>query len=103
MQCPFESVPLILMIELATALQNESDRPIHYFLNSENSKLDDEMRSISDCDLNVIGDVSTTNFDQLLIPNYLHKDVFNIFHSFSHPGVRATRDLISKCFAYGLA
>ena len=30
----------------------------------------------------------------------LHKHVFNIFYSLSHPGVRATRDLICKHFVW---
>ena len=42
------------MTELATAQRNDSD--LLNFLNSENSKLNVEMRSISDCDLNLIGD-----------------------------------------------
>ena len=55
------------------------------------------MHSISDCNLNLIGDVSTSEF-QPIVPNCLHKEIFNIFHSLSHPGVKATRDLI----LYGL-
>ena len=85
------------MIELATAQQNDSD--LLKFLNSENSKLNVEMRSISDCDLNLIGDVSTGEF-RPIVPNCLRKDVFNIFHSLSHPGVRATRDLLCKRFVW---
>ena len=93
----FESIPPISMIELATAQQNDSD--LLKFLNSENSKLNVEMRSISDCDLNLIGDVSTGEF-RPIVPNCLRKDVFNIFHSLSHPGVRATRELICKRFVW---
>ena len=48
------------MIELATSEQN--DRVLHNFLKNENSKLDVEMRSISDCNLNLIGDISTGKF-----------------------------------------
>ena len=83
------------MTELATAQQNDSDL-LNYF-NSENSKLTVEMRSISDCDLNLISDVSTGEFRQI-VPICIRKDVFNIFHSLSHPVVRATRDLFCKRF-----
>ena len=47
----------------------------------------------------LIGDVSTGEF-RPIVPNCLRKDVFNIFHSLSHPGVRATRDLICKRFVW---
>ena len=85
------------MTELATAQQNDDD--LLNFLNSKNSKLNVEMSFISDCDLNLIGDVSTGEFRPIL-PNCLLKDVFNIFHSLSHSGVRATRDLICKRFVW---
>ena len=52
------------MTELATAQLNDSD--LHYFLNSKNSNLNVEMRSISDCDLILIGDVST---GETVVPN----------------------------------
>ena len=85
------------MTELATAQQNESN--LLNFLNSQNSKLNVEMRSISECDRNLIGDVSTGEF-RPIVPNCLRKDVINIFHSLSHPDVRATRDLICKRFVW---
>ena len=58
------------------------------------------MRSISDCDLKLIGDVSTGEF-RPIVPNcLLRKEVFNIFHSLSHAGVKATRNLICKRFVW---
>ena len=56
----FESISLISMTKLATAQQN--DRDLLNFLNNNNSKFNVEMRSISDCDLNLIGVVSTSEF-----------------------------------------
>ena len=61
------------MIKLVTAQQNNSD--LLNFLNNENSKLNVEMRSISDCDLNVIGDVSTGKFRPIAPYYCLRKDV----------------------------
>ena len=85
------------MTNLATAQQNDSD--LQNFLNSENLKLNVEMRSISDCDRNFIGDVSTGEF-RPIVPNSFRENVFNIFHSLSRPGVRGSRNLISKRFVW---
>ena len=85
------------MYELVTVQQNDSD--LQNALNCKNSKLNVEMCSISDCDRNLIGDVSTGEF-RPIVPNCLREDVFNIFHSLSHPGVGAMRDLISNRFVW---
>ena len=55
------------------------------------------MHFISDFDLNLIGDIST---DKFCFKWFTY--VFHIFHSLSHRGVEAMRDLIVKVL-YGIA
>jgi len=35
-----------------------------------------------------------------IMPHSLRDKAFNIFHPLSHPGTRATKELISKCFVW---
>lgn len=85
------------MIKLAAAQENDNN--LRELLNNVNSRLNIEMRPIPDSNLNLIGDVSTGEF-RPIVPNSFREKVFNIFHSLSHPGVRATRDLICKRFVW---
>ena len=47
----------------------------------------------------IICEVSRPNFPRPLIPSIFTKDIIKEFHNLSHPGIKATRDLIAKrCF-----
>ena len=84
----FETIPPISIEELSIEQQN--DVALQDLLNSATSSLDVEERSVADSNLMLLGDVSSGDF-RPVVPTALHKKVFYIFHSLSHPGIRATR------------
>ena len=93
----FETIPPVSMLQIATEQQKDSN--LCNVLNNANSSLDVEMRPVPDSNLTLIGDISTGEF-RPIVPYILREKVFNIFHSLSHPGIRANRELICARFVW---
>ena len=64
---------------------------------SKNHFLTLAMITIPDFDTQTCGDISTDTF-RPLVPARFKKQVFDLVHDFSHPGIKATQKLTSKRF-----
>ena len=64
-------------------------------MNSNTTTLSTETRTLSDSNTSIVGDVSTGSF-RPLVPKSMRKQVFDVFHFLSHPGIWATQLLIKK-------
>ena len=68
-------------------------------MNSDTTTYSIETRTLSDSNTNNLGDVSTGAF-RPIVPESMRKQVFDVFHSLSHPGKRATRSLTKEHFVW---
>ena len=92
----FEELPPVFLHKMAVKQANAS---ISNLMDSDTTTLSIETQMLSDSNTNIIGGVSTGSF-WLIVPKSMHKQVFDIFHSLSHPGIRATQSLIKERFVW---
>ena len=81
------------------AIKQQVDASISNLMNSNTTTLSIKTRTFSDSNTNIVGDVSTGSFGPI-VPESMRKQVFDVFHSLSHPGIRATRSLIKERFVW---
>ena len=93
----FEELPSVSLHEMA--VKQQADASISNFMNSDTTTLSIETQTLSDSNTNIVGDDSAGSF-QLIVPESMHKQVFDVFHSLSHPGIRATPSLIKERFVW---
>ena len=72
------------------AAKQQANASISNLMNLGTTTLSIETRTLSDSNKNIICDVSTGPF-RPIVPESMRKQVFDVFHSLSHPGIRATR------------
>ena len=68
-------------------------------MNFNTNTLSIETQTLSDSNTNIVGDVPTKSF-QPIVPESMCKQVFDVFHSLSHPEIRATQSLIKERFVW---
>ena len=83
---------------LAMAAAQAHDRSLTGFQTGDHS-LQLEHRPISEHGVSLLGDMSTGSF-RPLVPEAFRKQVFETLHSFSHPGIKHSRELISRRFVW---
>ena len=83
---------------LAMAAAQAHDRSLTDF-QTENHSLQLEHRPISEHGVSLLGDVSQRNF-RSQVPEGFRKQVFETLHFFSHPGIKHSRELISRRFVW---
>ena len=83
---------------LAMAAAQAHDRSLTGFQTGDHS-LQLEHCPISEHGISLLGDVSTGIF-QPLVPEAFRKQVFETLHSFSYPGIKHSRELISWRFVW---
>uniref|UniRef100_A0A5S6Q0Y3 RNA-directed DNA polymerase n=1 Tax=Trichuris muris TaxID=70415 RepID=A0A5S6Q0Y3_TRIMR len=81
--------------QLAEEQQNCSDMAAL----AANRSLSVEHRTIEDSSVQLLVDVSTGT-SRPLVPRSLRRAIFDRFHNFQHPGVRATKRLLSERFVW---
>ena len=80
----FEELPPVSLHEMA--VKQQADANISNLMNSDTTTLSIETRTLSD--INIRGDVSTGSF-RPIVPESMHKQVFDVFHFLSHSLIRA--------------
>ena len=93
----FEELSPVSLHEVAA--KQQADASISNLMNSDTTTLSVETRTLSDSDKNIVGDVSRGSF-RPIVPESMHKQVFDVSHSLSHPGIRATRSIIKERFVW---
>ena len=83
----FEKLPPVSLHEMA--VKQQADASISHLMNSDTTTLFIETRTLSDSNKNIVGDVSTKSF-RPIVPESMRKQVFDVFHSLFHPGIRTT-------------
>ena len=78
-------------------VKQQADASTSNLMNLYTTTLSIETRTLSDSNTNVVGNVSTGSF-QPIVPESIRKQVFDVFHSLSHPGIRVTQSLIKELF-----
>ena len=81
------------------AVKQQADASISNLMNSDTTSPFIETQTLSDSNTNILGDVSIGVFPPI-VPESMRKQVFDIFLSLSHPGIRATRSLIKERFVW---
>ena len=81
------------------AAKQQADASISNLVNSDTNTLSFETQTLSDSNSNIVDDVSTETF-RLMVSESMRKQVFDVFHSLSHLGRRATRPLIIEHFLW---
>ena len=79
------------------AVKQEPDASILNLMNLDTTALSIEIRTLSDSNTSIVGDVSTESF-RPIVPKSMRKQVFAVFHSLSHAGIRATQSITRECF-----
>ena len=92
----FEELPPVSLHDMAV---KQADASIFNLMNSDTNALSIETRTLSDSNTNIVGDVSTGSF-RPIVPESMRKQVFDVFRSLSHSGIKATRSLIKECFVW---
>ena len=81
------------------AVKQQADASISNLMNSDTTTLSIETRTLSESNTNIVGDVST-GFFRSIVPESMRKQVFDVFYSLSHCGIKATRSLIKERFVW---
>ena len=89
----FEKLPPVSLQEMAAKQQAHAS--MSYLINSDTTTLSIETPTLSN--KNIVGDLSTGSF-RPIVPESMRRQVFDVFHSLSHPGIRATRSIIKERF-----
>ena len=80
------------------AAAQQHDPIIDHIQTSKNSlKLD--YHPLPNKGVSILGDISTGTF-RPLVPEDFRRKVFDLFHSFSHPGIKGTQKLISRRYTW---
>ncbi len=83
----FEELPPVSLHEMA--VKQQADASISNLMNLDTTILSIETRTLSDSNTSIVGDVSTGSF-RPIVPESMRKQVLDVFHFLSHPGIRAT-------------
>ena len=81
------------------AVKQQDDTSIANLVNLDTNALSLGTRTLSDSYSNIIGDASIESF-RPIAPKFMRKQIFDVFHSLSHSGIRATRSLIKERFVW---
>ncbi|XP_026695294.2 uncharacterized protein LOC113475388 [Ciona intestinalis] len=82
---------------MANAQSN--DESVQSLRQSPESSLCIEARTLPVSHVTLLGDVSTGTF-RPIVPESFRREIFNHFHSLSHPGIRASQRLIAERFVW---
>ena len=93
----FETYPLI---DFAAMVQAQEDDPeVNELVGAERSSLQVVMARLPGSDKHILGDVSQGKF-RPIIPKSFRKEVFDVLHSLSHPGIKASQRLVGDRFVW---
>ena len=97
----FEELPLVSLHQMAD--KQQANASISNLMNPDTTTLSIETRTLSDSYTNIERYLTVnTNIRSFrpIVPESMCRQVFDIFHSLSHPGIRTTRSLIKERFVW---